>query len=602
VRRPTLLHAAFAAALTFLAACDDGSRPTAPAASPAPRAALSSAPVCGREDARLLQQGISTLFADAQLRRDARTAEGVVESRCTSAVAQAYPAAPADPAATVAATLATAPAAALQYAEWLLARRAAGQVGGGDAFFWGYLRRLIGYVGYTLPTSPLALDATGFIRVCESGNVCQAESPDGQKGIRFTAFALSAYKGIPFLVTGVPVECSPFSESSSYSVYGRCVDISVDPKRGTSFTLNPQDPGTVVEVCADHQRTPTYVYARRQDVYSSDIVTQGKLGQRSELAAGFTPISFRPYPGFSILAKVPADLADPDWCVTPRTSAPAGSAGAFGALRQAGDAVLALFRPQIAYAGHGGLTTLPGAVSALSVFGPLDGYAFNGTFERDPIGAFPADTAAEMRGGAWSFKPFPDPSRVSVQSSDIFTGKYVLLNQGGGAAGSKDALTFGGVLAKPLTTADGDTNRVVRLRLRAAVLSSRAFDTQFEVRSLDSTLLASIRYVDGAFAKSGTLRAVLPAGAVASVAPATAPWGQNAVQPLEVTVAFSRDSKTARVTVRLVNGAVLAQYTLPATDVARFSWVLSGRDGQAIGSDDYQVFDVTGEDDVIRAN
>jgi hypothetical protein len=430
--------------------------------------------------------------------------------------------------------------------------------------------------------------------------VCQAESPDGQKGIRFTAFALSAYKGIPFLVTGVPVECTPFSGFSSYSLYGRCVDISVDPKPGTSFTLNPQDPGTVVEVCADHLRTPTYVYARRQDVYSSDIVTQGKLGQRSELAAGFTPISFRPYPGLSILAKIPADPMDPDWCVTPRTSAPAGSAGAFGALRQAGDAVLALFRPQVAYAGHGGLTTLPGAVSALSVFGPVDGYAFNGTFEGDPVGAFPG-ASEEMRDGSWQFLPFPDPSRVSVQSGDLFGGKYLLLNQGGGAAGSKLPLTLSGVLAKPLTPATGDPNRVVRLRLRAAVLSSRAFDTRFEVRS-STGLLATVRYVDGAFAKSGTLQAVAPAAASPPTATATASWGQDGVQPLEVTVAFSGANGTARVTVRLVGGAVLAQYTLPATDLASFAWVLDGRDGQVIGSDDYQVFDVTGEDDAVPAN
>ena len=589
MRRPTSFYSALAATFALVAACGDDSRPTAPTA--APRAALSVAPACSREDARFLVQGISTIFASAELRRAARDQESVVEGRCKTSTAQTYPAG------TAAATLATAPAAALQYAEWLLARRAAGQVVAGDTFFWTYLVRLIGYVGYTLPTSPLALDASGFVRVCRSGEICQAESPDGQKGIRFTAFALSAQAGIPFLVTGVPVACSPFEDFSPYSVYGRCVDISVDPKAGTSFTLNPAAPGTVVEVCTDHAATPTYVYDRRQDVYSGQITTQGKLGQRSQAGAGYTPISFRPYAGFSILAKVPADPLQPDWCESPRTAAPTG---ALGALRQAGDAVLGLFRPRVAYAGHGGLTTLPGAIEALSVFGPIDGYAFNGTFEGDPVGAFPG-TSQEMRGGAWELSTFPDPSVASVQSNALFGGKYVNLNQGGGAAAAKLPLTFSGVLDAPLATSTGDPNRVVRLRLRAAVLSSRAFDTRFEVRS-STGLLATIRYADGASAKAGTLQAVAPTGAVEIGGAAVAQWGQNAVQPLEVTMAFSRDAKTARVTVRLVNGPVLAQYTLPATDFARFAWVLDGRDGQVIGSDDYQVFDVTGEGEAVAGN
>jgi hypothetical protein len=512
-----------------------------------------------------------------------------VAARCTYTAAtgrNAYPAG------TAAQTLSSASALALNYTEWLLEQRAAERVVADDAFFWTYVGRLFGYVGYAVPASPNVFDRTGFVAVCRSDTACQVEAPDGRKAIRFPAGALSTQPGIPFLVTGLAATCDPFSGPfSSYSIYGGCFDISVDPKAGASFKLASS--GTIVELCTTDPKTPSYITARRTDVYSAQATTQGKLGQRSGVdAGGLTPISFRPYAP-SILTKDPHALQDGDyWCDNIKPAPTTTSAFA-----RAGDALLALFRPRVAYAGHGGLGTLPGFADALSVFGPLDGYAFNGDFEGDAVGAFPGKLA-EMRGGSWTLSAFEDPSVASVQEGGLFDRRYLLLNQAGGAASAKAPLTFTGAPREPLKTATGDPNRVVRLRFRAAILSSRAFDTRFAVRSTTGDL-TTIQFVDGASAKSGPLVVTAPAGAVLDRQTTSAAWTQSGVQNFEVTVAFSRSTSTARVTVGLVGQPPLAAYTVPALDFASFAWVLAGRDGQLIGSDDYQVFDVTGEDDAI---
>jgi hypothetical protein len=574
-----------------LAACGDVPRPTAPpAAAVAPRAALSLTPACVREDASFLQQQIGTLFSDARLRQTARARRDSVAARCTFAAAQPYPAANA------AQTLASATALALNYTEWLLAQRAAGRVVASDAFLWSYVGRLFGYVGYTVPASANVFDRTGFAQVCRAGAVCQVEAPDGRKAIRFPAGALSGTQpGVPFLVTGIAATCEPFSQFSTYSIFGGCFDISVDPKAGASFALAA--PGTIVELCTTAPGTPSYVTARRPDVYSGQITTQGKLGQRSGVTGGgFTPISFRPYAP-SILSKNPLDAKDGDYWCDNEKPAPAAATSAFA---RAGDALLALFRPRVAYAGHGGLGTLPGFAEALSVFGPLDGYAFNGDFEGDAVGGFPG-RLAEMRGGSWTLSTFEDPSVASVRVGGPFGSQYLLLNQAGGASAGKEPLTFTGAPKAPLATAPGDPNRVVRLRFRAAVLSSRAFDTRFVVRS-STDALATLRFADGSSAKAGTLTVLAPAGAELARPTTSAAWGQNGVQSFEVTVSFARGTGRARVMVGFVGQPPLAEYTVNAADLASFGWVLAGRDGQLIGSDDYQLFDVAGEDQAIAAN
>ena len=590
--RSPALPAALAAAAAVLAACGDLSRPTAPAVIAAgPRAALSPSAACTRDGGSYLQKEIGTLFSDSRLRLAARARRDSVAARCTYTEAtgsHAYPAG------TAAQTLSSASALALNYTEWLLDQRAAGRVVADDAFLWTYVGRLFRYVGYAVPASPNVFDRTGFVRVCRSNVDCHVEAPDGRKAIRFPAGALSTQPGIPFLVTGLAATCDPFSSFSSYSIFGGCFDISVDPKAGASFKLASR--GTIVELCTTDRGTPSYITARRSDVYSGQTTTQGKLGQRSGLdAGGLTPISFRPYAP-SILSKNPHDPQDGDyWCENEKPAPAATSAFA-----RAGDALLALLRPRLAYAGHGGLGTLPGFTDELSVFGPLDGYAFNGDFQGDPVGGFPSQLA-EMRGGSWKLSTFEDPSVASVQEGELFDRRYLLLNQAGGAAAAKEPLTFTGAPREPLTAAPGDPNRVVRLRFRAAILSSRAFDSRFVVRSTKGDL-TTIRFVDGASAKSGLLTVTAPVGAVLDRQTSSAAWKQSGVQKFEVTVAFSHGTGTARVTVGLVGQTPLAGYTVAAADLASFAWVLAGRDGQLIGSDDYQLFDVTGEDEAVAPN
>ncbi len=567
-----------AAALLLLAvACGDQPRTTTPRApGDAPRAALTTAAVCAKGDALFLSQEIATLFGDPKLRQTARGYETTVETRCSGTTAQTYPAG------TAAATLATAPAAALAYTEWLLGQR--GQTGyiASDAFLWTYLTRLFGYVGYTIPPLGTGFEIGGFVRICYSGTVCQLESADGRRAIRFPAGALSATAGIPFLVTGEPRDCAPFSSFSSYSVYSGCIDISVDPKPGTSFTLKA--PGTLVEMCTTAATTPSYVTERRQDVYTSLTTTQGKLGQRSQTPGnGFTPISFRPYS---------AGFLDDFWCDNDKPLT--ATVGALQRIRRAGDALLALFRPAVAYAGHGGLGTLPGLVEELSVFGPLDGYAFNGDFEPDTVGSFP-HTWAEMRTGTWSLSLGPNPSRASVQAPAApFTTQHLRLDQGGGAAANKDPLVLTGTLGLPMAPQPGDGDRRIRLRVRTAIATSRALDALFEARTSTGATFATFRFRDGSSAQSGTIVPVVPAGATVLGTVGSAPWSQNVIRPLQVTVSFDVTASVATVSVGLVGETPLAQYTLPISalpNLASFRWTLGGRDGVTVLSDDYQAFD-----------
>lgn len=569
-----LMAAAF---LLLAAACGDQPRSTTPLAPGAtPRAALTATNACLRGDATFLSQEIATLFSDPRLRQTARGYESTVESRCKSPTAQPYPAG------TAAATLATAPAAALAYTEWLLGQR--GQPGwiATDAFFWTYLTRLYGYVGYTIPSLGTGFDPGGFVRVCYSGTVCQVESADGRRGIRLTAGALSLTAGIPFLVTGEPRDCSPFQSFSSYSVYSSCIDISVDPKIGSSFALKA--PGTIVEVCTTAPTTPSYVTERRQDVYTGLTTTQGKLGQRSEAGGGtYTPISFRPYA---------TGFLDDQWCDNDKPLA--APVGALQRLQRAGDALLALFRPAIAYAGHGGLGTLPGFTDDLSVFGPLDGYAFNGDFERDTVGTFP-HTWPEMRTGTWTLSLGPSPSRASVQApSSPFATQHLRLDQGGGASTNKDPLIFTGTLGLPMAPQPGDGDRRVRLRVRTAIATSRGLNARFEARTSTGLAFATFEFQDGSSAQSGTIVPLVPAGATVIGTVGSAPWSQNVVRSLQVTVSFDVANGIATVFVGLVGETAIAQYTLPTTtlpDLASFRWVLGGRDGITVLSDDYQAFD-----------
>lgn len=574
-RSPSRLLAAL---LSLVAACSDQPRSTAPLAPTAgPRAALASAPACAKADALFLSQEIATLFSDPKLRQTARGYESTVEARC-----RITPPPLAYPAATLAATLATAPAAALAYTEWLLGQR--GQTGyvASDAFLWTYLTRLFGYVGYTIPPLGTGFGLGGFVRVCHSGTECQIESADGRRGIRLPANALSLTAGIPFLVTGEPRDCSPFQSFSSYAVYSGCIDISVDPKPGTSFTL--QAPGTLVEMCTTTPGTPSYVTERRQDVYTGVTTTQGKLGQRSQAAGNaFTPIAFRPFA---------AGFLDDFWCGNDKPLT--ATVGAMQRIRRAGDALLALFRPAVAHAGHGGLGTLPGLIDELSVFGPLDGYAFNGDFEPDTVGTFP-HTWPEMRAGTWTLSLGPTPSRASVQApTPPFATQHLRLDQGGGAAANKDPLVFTGTLAVAMAPQPGDGDRRIRLRVRAAIATARGLDARFEARTSAGATFAAFEFRDGTSAQSGTIVPLVPGGATVIGAVGSAPWSQNAVRSLQVTVHFDVTNGIATVSVGLAGEPPLAHYTLPGAalpDLAGFRWVLGGRDGVTVLSDDYQAFD-----------
>jgi hypothetical protein len=584
-RPPVRLGTALASCLcvlvvTVLAACGDTTRPPSPLApTDAPRLATTGAAACLRTNATYLSQNISALVSDQALRREARTLEGAVESACRSATAQPYPAS------TLAATQLTAPYAAIRYAEWLFAKRGTSGFVASDAVLWSYVARVFGYVGYTVPTSTAALTDSGFVKVCTSGSACLVASPDSQKAVNIAPNALSLTAGIPFLVTGTPVACSPFSSATGYAVYGGCLQISVDPKSTPSFQLKA--PGTVVELCTRNSATvttPLFIHQRRTDVYTGATTTQGKLAQRSERAGDtYSPVSFRRYT---------AGLIDDKYCDHPYE--PTATTG-LAALRRVGASLLALFQPTVAYAGHGGLGTLPGlADEEFSVFGPLDGFALNGDFEQDAIGAFPVSGRPEMRGTSWDIGTTPNPSRAQVRSGGPLGTRYLWLDQGGGASSSKDSLTFNGTLATPLAPQPGDGDRTIRLRVRAAIATSRALNARFEALSSTGTRFGTFEFRDGAGAQSGTVHPLIPGGATVVGTAGSTSWSTNGVLELQITVAFNVTASLATVAVGLVEQPALATYTLPISalpNLAKFRWILAGRDGVRVISDDYQAFD-----------
>lgn len=64
---------------------------------------------------------------------------------------------------------------------------------------------------------------------------------------------------------------------------------------------------------------------------------------------------------------------------------------------------------------------------------------------------------------------------MTVQAtSALFGSQYALLNQAGGNAAAKPALTFTGVLPFAATAFEADQTVTYRVRFRAAVLSPRA--------------------------------------------------------------------------------------------------------------------------------
>jgi hypothetical protein len=560
VPRSPVLPAA-SAALALAAACGDQPRPTGPIASGAPRAAALGAS-CSNTDATQLQQQITALF-NASVRTDARTLERALERAC--------------PAGGTAAT-----GAMLDYVAKILSWRGAvdakGQplITGQNPALWGYLTLLFKYTGYSLPNTEGALGDQGFVGICDDSRTepkdCLLVSKLKTSGVLIYDGALEkGVLGNRFLVTGAPASCSAIGTRTNLKPYGQCVEVSVDPKPGKleSFEFAPvigRPAPAVVQTCVA-ENAPEYLYHD----HDAPGGKQGKLGQYS---AGATQVFVRP-PAPELFAVTPDDALAGKGCTFATTVVQGGPWQDNGIVRLARNA-LSFFAPREAFAGHGGLGTLPGYASATSRFGPIDPYVFYANFEQDVIGARPDEPLDGSLRGAWQITP-PPPGTVSVQRSlgDI-SDQLAVINQAGG--NKADLITL---IAKinPSTTPgkpypfDGTYS----VGLDVVVASPRAFISPFVVRSSVGTgtkEIARFELRDGQNSQSGPI--TFTAGGQTVTA---GTWKQNTSQRIEFFVNF----EAGEVSLRAGAQPETVKQRFAAADLGQAGWEIGGQDGQIIG-------------------
>lgn len=537
--------------------CSDraGPLPTTPpdaATVGGPRAATLTTS-CLRTDATALQQGISTLF-DQSVRQTARTLERAVEGGCPN----------------------TGPM--LDYVTAILTWRAQGlvagtQTDGGNPALWTYLTRLFNYTGYTLPNSALALTKAGFIGVCDDTADCALVSTLQTSGIKIYRGALG---GRRVLITGAPASCSAASALTNLKLWGQCVEISADPKDSASFRLSaPSDPTrtspAVVQTCIAEDIHDLALVRYLYDTTGQGGVKPGRLGK---LSGGATRVGVQP-------VEAPFFVANCDWAqsVAAGPSAPTGALGSVTRVAsRALEGVAALFAPQVANAAHGGLGTLPGGTSSLSLFGPIDPFVFQATFTNDPVGQTPV---VDDRGrGRW-FAATVNPGDITVQPGlgDI-TSNLVVLNQQGGASSNKSGIQLLAVLASQTGQPSTATDGVYRIRWSSLIASSKPFGANFNVLDSQGRVLAQFTYANGTAAKTGPVQ-------FNGISAGT--WTQFASQPYEITVDLDR-----RVVSFGLQGATPLVSNVPylnaaGADLARVGWQFLSQNAQTIGMDDVEI-------------
>jgi hypothetical protein len=368
-------------------------------------------------------------------------------------------------------------------------------------------------------------------------------------------------------VTIAPASCAPAGNATNLRVYGQCVEVSVDPKPAKSFTFAPGvRPAGIVQTCiaegAPHYLLPTTASGARVARMAQKSATDPMVRVRDVAPQLFDPLLA--CDDAVVVASAPA--AEGRWSGLTRVAAAARGA-------------LDLFAPRVAYAGHGGLGTLPAIIDdALSLFGPVDQYTFFGDFEQDVVGQPPAAPSDGSLRGRWTIATL-NPGAVTVQPSlgDIAS-KLLVINQGGGNAQQKDGVEVTALLdPTPKPAPPYPFEGTYTVGLRAVVATPRAFAAPFILQSSTGAELARFTLTDGANAQRGPI--TFTAGGQSVTA---GEWRQNVSQTIQFTVDFATG------TVRLQAGSTTSTAALPfaATDLAQARWSITGRDGQIIGMDD----------------
>jgi hypothetical protein len=462
----------------------------------------------------------------------------------------------------------------LTYVQAIVDWKQQGLVSASDVALWDYLTTLFRYTGFPLPNTAAALGAQGFIGVCDDATMpaagCQLVAAAKTSGILIYKGAL----GGRFLVTGAPTPCSPIRDATNLQAWGQCVEVSIDPKPGMSFAFQ-KDPiarpngGAVVQTCVA-EGSPHFLF-------EPDPVTEQKPGKLSQLSGGSTRVSVRPAAP-EVFSITPDDVLEGKGCTFAHVAQ--GASQGSGLLARFASNALAVFAPKVAYAGHGGLGTLPGFAEATSVFGPIDPYVFQGTFTGDVVGQQPG--TPDRNRGSWSVVTL-NPGDIVVRASlgDI-NSQLAVLNQQGGASSSKPGIQLVAQVATQSGQSSFATAGVYRVRWRSLVASSKPFGADMNVLDGTGRILATFTYANGTAAGSGP---VLFNGAPV----ANLTWAQNVSARYEITVdldkrtvGFGLQGEAPRVSgASYLNGA--------AADLARAGWQFRSQNAQTIGTDDFEI-------------
>jgi hypothetical protein len=559
-----------AATVVALAACSERPQPTGPTAVAGSARTATLPAACLKTDATALQQGISTLFAPS-VRTAARGLEREVERACPS----------------------TGPV--LNYVAAILEWRRQGlvlgtQPDGGNVALWGYLTRLFNYAGYALPNSAAALTKAGFIGLCDDTVDCELYSEQKNTGLAIYRGALA---GTRVLVTGAPASCAPAAGQTNLKVWGQCVEVSVDPKK------TPGDLGYTFAAPADASRpAPALVQTCFAEAVHHDPLVkylytptgEGKPGKLAQLSGGSTRVSVRPAASPLPFFTANCDQAQAVDVAGLGTGEPSGFRGALTRLASSSpvralSGVLSALGPKVAYAGHGGLGTLPGLIEATSLFGPVDPFVFQSTFTNDPLGTL-KDSSTDDRGrGTWSVVTL-NPGEVQVQSAlgDPIQ-KFVVLNQQGGAAENKPGIQLMAQVAAQNGQTSFGSAGVYRIRWRSLVASSKAFGATFNVLDSQERAVASFAYANGTAAGSGPI--------LFNGVPTGATWSQNGWAQYEITVDLDQKRVSFGVlgadphTGPLVSGAAFANAA--AANLAKAGWQFRSQNVQTIATDDFEI-------------
>jgi hypothetical protein len=376
-------------------------------------------------------------------------------------------------------------------------------------------------------------------------------------------------------------------------VWGQCIEVSVGPYKDASYPFrrptSPQVPApALVRVCATEETYHAAPWLFENAGLPDAVTGRARVGQRS---GGANRVQVRPRVD-GLAEGVDFTLTGCDRATVP----PPETAGGFGAvgaswLHRAGETLATLFAPRVAWAGHGGLSGLPGFAEQTSVFGPVDPFVFQATFTGDAVGGPP--TVPDLGRGSWTIDTTQSPGSVLVRSGigDI-AGNVAVIDQAGGAAGSKAGAALLANLAyfqeSVGETGVRATTGRYRLRWTSLVATPRAFGAPFHAFGPDRAVLARVSFENGRGAGSGPIH--FNGSPVAGSDGQPLRWTQNRKQRFELLVDLDAGRAELRAAPFVDESAALASGTFaPATPLVQAGWLLGGIDAQIIGTDDWEI-------------